>query len=459
MLGSVRSCSQLSIHIDAWLWRAEALRGLSLWDDSIASVDRALALDGDRARAYIARAVALQRAGREERRCSTSPALTGEILSLLGDEASARLRRQLLARPAALLERGEAAQAEAAATRLLEADPALPQAWLLRCEARRRLRAAAALEDLEAARRLDEHAAWLYLCGRKDGDRTEKPALNRQTYETLGRAIDDLAGLGGTASAWLHAVRGEAAFKMQDDERAVAALSRSLALEPDQPKTLGWLAECRYRRGEAAAALDALDEAVRRAPGQAGIAAWRGQLLLRLGRYARASRQLEAALELDRRCAWAYGWRGACRLKLGQPRAALADFARALSLDPADAEALVWRSEAHRLAGRPAAALADAERALSSNPDTPWALIARFLALRAAGRAREAARALPPLHGLLLELMPGREPSREPIEEAERALEALLQAAGGDRARLPPPMLAAAADTFAQRRRKAAASR
>ena len=157
-------------------------------------------------------------------------------------------------------------------------------------------------------------------------------------------------------------------------------------------------------------------------------------------------------------------------MKLGRAREALADLSRALAADAADAEALVWRSEAHRLAGRPAAALADADAALAANPDTPWALIARFLALRAKGREDEEARALVPLHGLLLELMPGVLEERgceraltpaaagRLAAEAQAALDCLAQAAAGDRARLPPPMLEAAAALYAQRRRRTAAA-
>ncbi|CAM5242604.1 tetratricopeptide repeat protein [Streptomyces griseomycini] len=141
-----------------------------------------------------------------------------------------------------------------------------------------------------------------------------------------------------------------------DHDTAVADLDRTLALTPDDARTLAL-------RGEYARILRRHDEAVR---------------------------DLERAVALDPAHDYAWASLGATRLALGDPAAALADLDRALALRPDYPWALIRRARVARELGDPERRLADLDRAVALQPDSPWAHCERGDALRAAGRDEEA---------------------------------------------------------------------
>ena len=264
------------------------------------------------------------------------------------------------------------------------------------------------------------------LCETGAGPLSAKPSLTPRTYETLARSIDEFLALGGESSAWLLALRGESALKMDGVSAAARDLSRAVKLEPNNAKARAWLGECHYRAGSWKEALAQFDAAVATQPKAAWIVAWRGQLKLWLGLYARALQDLEKALLLDPKYGWAYGWRGACRFTLGDAHGAAADFKKALAFDARDSEALLWRAELALSQGRQAEAARDAAAAASVDAGNLWAPVIKYLGSRAAGD-------LEALRGPLSTLLPGH------LSEAGviQALDSLREAGRGDRVRMP----------------------
>ncbi|CAL9490123.1 hypothetical protein SUDANB176_03229 [Streptomyces sp. enrichment culture] len=204
----------------------------------------------------------------------------------------------------------------------------------------------------------------------------------------LRRFREPPAGLpraSGAVAAWTGAFPGE------DEDRRAEEPDWEVALPPEVvARAHRGRAVSHGVRGEYDAAVADLDRTLALTPDDARTLALRGEYARILRRHDEAVRDLERAVALDPAHDYAWASLGATRLALGDPAAALADLDRALALRPDYPWALIRRARAWRGLGDPVRQLADLDRAVALQPDSPWAHCERGDALRAAGRDEEA---------------------------------------------------------------------
>jgi len=264
-------------------------------------------------------------------------------------------------------------EAFAAAERILDGSPALPD---IRCfwdpwdwdERVTREELLSELAALERGLGPNPRGPWIhYYRGALNGP------LGLPHFERL-------AAFPAKRYGWMYFKAGLTALTESKFNTAASWLKIALASEPADWRAHCFLAEAYLCLQKPKAAFTEMDRAARAAPKhEAGqVLAWRGAIELWLGRYKRALGLLDRAAALGAQCA--HCWKGAALLKLGKPSEALAELDRTLSLYPLDFEAYVWRGEAKRELGRFREALADLEpRAVKgSSRTTPVWIWARF---------------------------------------------------------------------------------
>ena len=344
----------------AWVFRAFSLRSLMLYEEAIADLDRAVALEPKSAALWAmrSRVKLTNRQGAYDgvRDMEKAVALApnwGWLNCWLGE---------------ALRHQGDLKRALTFHDRGLRLEPGYLRGWAWRGGVK------TALGDFRGARAdLRRSLAWdpIYSYDFEYTYDQKSWACNQLHLAARGlgdvrTALRDLnhAHRFGPRYAWCFNPRGEASVRAA----ALAELDGYLARSPRDSWAHAWRGWTLLQGGDAPAALEALARARRLAPRAAWPAAWKGKALFALGRFEEAARELGAALRLDPEYAPAWGWRGETRLRLGALAPAAADFTKAVRLDHRAAWAYAGRGEAKRGLGDRDGALADLDRALGIHP-------------------------------------------------------------------------------------------
>lgn len=135
-----------------------------------------------------------------------------------------------------------------------------------------------------------------------------------------------------------------------------------------------------YARGVAE-----LDKYLKKSPKDAWGWAWRGWTLHQADRNEEALESLTRSLRLSPNSAWPRAWRGKVLSALGRDADALPDFAVALKRDPSYAPAWGWRAEARRRLSDHGGAVRDFSMAVRHDHRAAWALAGRGEAKRGLG--------------------------------------------------------------------------
>jgi serine/threonine-protein kinase len=230
----------------------------------------------------------------------------------------------LLDRAGEEVQSGEFDQAIEDATRVLESEPELAEAWSLRAGARRMKR------DYDGA------------------------------LADATRAIE-IAPL--TASVW--AVRGTIRERTHDLAGADTDFSRALELDPRHAPT--WADRAKVRllmRNHSGGRADA-DKAIELDPSFALPWLIRGEARLGSGDFDGAVADATRAIERAPREMMPWRTRGIARIQLGENQAGIDDLTRALEIDPDDPPGLRFRGHGRAFMGDKAGARADFERYLA----------------------------------------------------------------------------------------------
>ncbi len=344
---------------DAWAlaWRGEGLLRLGRVGEARADLDRAVRLDPSYGRAWAwrgrARLLAGDAAGADAdltgalsaRRIEYAPisAWRGEARLLLGRKQDALddlkaafaldpgLTRQSVGTTLwpdlpwrAILAAKKPADLSGVIARYGKTAPWL---FLVRYRLKREAGVAGALRDADQAFRLDPSSCWLAGLG----DPPEGAPLQAQLLRDSWRGF-----YSETASAALHAYRGQDLLRRGETGLGLAALERATRLEP-----AGW------------------------------ILAWLGEALRASGRKEEALAAFDRALTLDPKYDNAWAWRGTLKLAAGDAAGALADLDRALALRKT---ARAWHDKARalRALGRVPDSLDALENAARLNSELGW---------------------------------------------------------------------------------------
>jgi tetratricopeptide (TPR) repeat protein len=382
----------------AWVFRAFTQRSLMRYDEAVADLNRATALEPKSAAmwALSSRVKLTNRQAEYDgvRDMETAAALApdwGWIQCWLGE---------------ALRHRGELKRALAALDRGLELEPRYLRGWAWRGGVK------VALGDYRGARRdLDRSLAWdpiysydfEYTYDQKSWAYNQRQIAGRGLGE-IRSALRDLnqAHRFGPRYAWVYS----AARDPRDYERGVSELDAYLKRSPSDGWGWAWRGWTLHQAGRDDEALESLSRASSLAPSAAWPRAWKGRALAALGRDSEAVAPLSAALKRDPGYAPGWGWRAESRRRLGDLRGAVADFTAAVRLDHRAAWALAGRGEAKRGLGDLAGSLSDLDRALGILPDYPealgWRAETRRLLGDLKGALRDADLALKSKPGLVL---------------------------------------------------------
>lgn len=187
-----------------------------------------------------------------------------------------------------------------------------------------------------------------------------------------------------------HHLSGLVALDRGETELGVAALCRSLAINPNQAMVYSNLGNALLSLGQPERALVILDAALQLNPDLALAHYNRGNALKDLGRPQPALASYDAALRIGGGEPKALNNKGIVLRDLGQTSEALAAFAAASAIDPRFAAARENLTALLISLDRAPEALALYERALESEPDDADALCGRGTALLALGRVEAA---------------------------------------------------------------------
>jgi tetratricopeptide (TPR) repeat protein/predicted Ser/Thr protein kinase len=347
-------------------WAARGLDRLdrNLFDDALADLDAALAIDPESVHALLNRAIALVRKGEGARALADcARALSIEPRSSHARATSAAVRLRLNDLEGAARDASEA----------IRLDSASPLGWINRSAVRLRTGDldGAAADTAEAIRR-DPDVALAY--ANRAAALLEKGAL-----EGARADVEKALALDSSASA---ALVTRAALKLLDRDWAGAEADASRAIELDPGEFMAHTnrSAARAERGDLEGASADASRAIELHP--RGALAWsnRGFARLRKTDLDGALADLTKAIELDDRLALAYVNRSTVWILKDDHDRALADASRAVELKPGLATAWAARAEARRWKGEFDGSLADAEKAVLLDPRPLEHLLVRGLA-------------------------------------------------------------------------------
>ncbi len=167
-------------------------------------------------------------------------------------------------------------------------------------------------------------------------------------------------------------------------------ITRSLAINPDQPAAVANLGNALLALSRSEEALVAYEWALRLSPDYAPAHVGRGNALAQLGRAEAALSSYEAALQRAPNLVEALSGRGIALARLGRLDEALVSYERALSSKPSYVKALINRGAAYLQLERHAEALDDYDRALALHPDSAESHYGRGVALLGLQRPADA---------------------------------------------------------------------
>ena len=169
-----------------------------------------------------------------------------------------------------------------------------------------------------------------------------------------------------------HAAKGAALRRERRFEEADEELGLALALDPDDPLSLGMRADVRRLLGRADEARADVDRALAIDPAHVLARTVRAALHRSAKRLSEALVDLGHALESQPESVWPLALRSDVLLQLGRLPEATESARLAVHHGPDHVFALGRRAELHRLAGESADALALFERAHRLEPANPW---------------------------------------------------------------------------------------
>ena len=340
----------------------------------VAVIERALAhAPADRFRDGLALEQALARGGSVRR-----PSLAVSAVALVGIAALAFVllrpsgprAADLVGRAQEKRHRGEARGAVEDATRAIELEPGLAEAWATRGAARLDGGDAdGALTDAQRAVDLDPRSTlgWL-TCGAaldKKGDR-------KGAIEDATRAIE-LEPSRATA----YSVRGNARFHAGDAKGALDDAKRATELDPKLAVAWSLRGLVHDSQGDYRAAVEEESRAVELEPTRSAAWANRGIAHAKLRDLGAAIADLTRSIELDPKNSLSWSNRAFARLERRELDAAIADATRSIELDGRDGLTFLTRAKAWTGKGERAAAAADYRRFVELAPDDPDAPAAR----------------------------------------------------------------------------------
>jgi len=382
--------------------RAERLLREGDADGARADVERALELEPELGRAWVARGELRRLAG------DAAGALADFDRAIAGDDG---LAAAWAGRARALLSLGRFAEAGPAAERAVALGPDDPEAWTARAQARARTnRPDGAIADATRALELDPgHAVALGVRGLARAP-SSPAAAARDLERALELAPDDPELW--TTQAQVRATTGDVRGAESDLARAIELAPQRIeawclratlrlaqgdvrgarddvrtALDLDRGSSLAWrtAGQVATSVGDARGAVEAYSEAVRVAPDDANAWLGRGRVLVTLDRPDAALPDLQRAVELDPRRPDGWHWRGQALLALGRAEEALADLTRAVELEPEADLFWVERAKAHAALGDLEAALSDCDEAVGLGGDSVSSFFYRSRYRREAG--------------------------------------------------------------------------
>jgi predicted O-linked N-acetylglucosamine transferase (SPINDLY family) len=316
----------------------------------------------------------LARRGQYER----AAALCAEVLRQDAGHPQAWLLRAVIA-----IQSGNPGEAEIAARRSLQADPAPARVHALLGDALSMLhRPLAALESYDAA--LDRDSELLSAHFGRGSVLLELKRL-REAVASFDRVLradpDDFEAL---------LKRGDALFECQDLVAAVESYDRAIALRPTEPVALCNRGSALLLLTNTEAALESFSAALYIEPDFPEALLRRGQALRLKGLPEQALASFDHALRARSDYSEALVARGELLRELRRPEEALMSFRQALALRSDDAAAERGIGNVLLELGRPAEALTAYDAAARMGPELSVSLHGRANALRALGRFAEA---------------------------------------------------------------------
>jgi len=181
--------------------------------------------------------------------------------------------------------------------------------------------------------------------------------------------------------------RGNGFYKRGDNDRALAAYSEAIRLDPDSEQFLDSRGNVYYNKGDDDRAIADYDEAIRRNRFYVAAFDSRANAYHRKGDDDRALPDYDEAIRLDPRYAIAFNNRGNLYSGRGEHERAIQDFDEALRLTPKFRIVLNNRARARFYQSDYAAAATDFAAALQLQPTDPYAVLWLFLARARSGQA------------------------------------------------------------------------
>jgi tetratricopeptide (TPR) repeat protein len=351
---------------------------------AIRAFDRAVALDGLAAQAYLYRAGLKLLAGDEDGAAADFYALAGL------DHSHLPAYRDLTT-----LSAEEFPALIPACKRLLARRPDCAWGWVFHAFSLRSL-----MKYDEAVGFLDRAVACAPKSAALWAMRSRVKLTNRQDFYDGVRDMETAVRL-GRDWGWLHCWLGEALRHQRKFRRALAALDRGLALDPRYKRGYAWRGGVKVALGLWESAREDLDRSLAFDPiyhydfeytaDQKSWAYNQRQLAGRgLGQTGQALRDLDQAHRHGPRYAWVYSPNG----DPADYERGVAELDAHLARSPRDARAWAWRGWTLLSARRPEDALESLRRARRLSPRSAWPAAWEGQALAALGRHAEAVRSL-----------------------------------------------------------------